>query len=508
MKTNSFIIKLLSLMTGLFFFSSCKKFLEEPPSKTSSLVVKTTAQINAVLDRQNSFFSEPNRTNVFSTDDFGQTVALFNGGRSVLNSVATVQFMLWDTQYLPDNGRETFWSGEFSKIFLANLALNEVDDAAGTEEEKTFIKADAHFIRAYSYWELANTYCLPFTEANKNEIGLPIKTSTSFEEPFERQSLEKVYSLIEADLAEALKTTVSITQTGKVRSWRASKASVNAFAARYYLNRNNYAKAIEHANAALADYNVLVDYNSEMRYGRDDNVIVNGQTVTLKYPYTANNQIDNDQTDLVAWKELLYMRLLKNETSWFIPSQELLNLYDKTNDLRYEYHMVEQYSYRAGMVSPAYDYPGYVFFFRDNLISGPTVAEVLLTKAEAQARTNDFAGAMTTVNILRAKRMKPGAWVNLSATVKDDAIKKVLEERRREMPFAQRWFDIRRYNNNDDPNDDVTLTRTFYPYSGTSILVNETPRAFTLPKNSRRFAAPIPNTEIISSNGVIKQNTY
>jgi hypothetical protein len=170
--------------------------------------------------------------------------------------------------------------------------------------------------------------------------------------------------------------------------------------------------------------------------------------------------------------------------------------------------MVEGYSYDRGMTKPSYDYPGYIFFFKDRIPSGPTVAEMLLIKAEALARTNNINGAMDALNTLRAKRMTPGAWVNLVATGQDDAIHKVIDERRREMPFVQRWFDLRRYNNNEDPNDDVVLTKSFYPYTISAVQTTQPVQTYTLPKNSRRYAAPLPRTEIISSNGVITQNTY
>ncbi|TDQ78113.1 RagB/SusD family nutrient uptake outer membrane protein [Sphingobacterium yanglingense] len=502
---------ILALIAVSCTLLSCEKFLEEPPSKTSALVVKTTAQLNALLDNQSTFYREENRAQTYGTDDWGLTVNLYNGGRSVLSNIAAIQFATWDTQFLLNEQRDNLWTEEYKKIFTANMALSNLDNVTGTEQEKAIIKADAHFIRAYSYWILANTYCLPYTDANKNELGLPLKTSTSFEEAIERQSLEKVYQLIESDLSEALKTPVSLTQSGRAKHWRASKEGVNAFAARYYLHKNDYNKTIAHANAVLQDYSTLVDYNTEMRYGIDGTVGINAgtqqaETVTLKYPYTHDNQ--SDQTDMIGWKEFLYFRMLSVGTWWYIPSQELLALYDQTNDLRYQYHMVENYSYDRGMVKPAYSYPGYVFFFKEWIPSGPTVAEVLLMKAEAQARTDDYMGAINTLNILRAKRMKPGTWVTLTATSKDDAIKKILEERRREMPFVQRWFDIRRYNNNEDPNDDVVLTRDFYPYNGTNVLFNESVKTYSLPKNSRRYASPIPVTEIISSNGAIVQNTY
>jgi starch-binding outer membrane protein, SusD/RagB family len=504
------IYRLAPVIAMLVLVTSCDKYLNEQPNKSSSLVVTTTAQLNALLSNYSTFYQEKNRTAIYSTDDADLPLDLYNARPSTF-SIAQVEFTLWDINYLPDDGRESFWSGEYKKIFNANMALAYADKVSGTDEEKAVIKADAHFIRAYSYWVLANTYCLPYTAANKQEAGLPIKLSTGFEEPVIRQPLEKVYELIESDLAAALQTSVPLVQGGTPRHWRASTAGVNGFAARYYLNRNNYAEALKYANAALGEYSRLVDYNTEMKYGIDGRVTINAgtpnaQTVTIKYPYTHNNQVD--MTDMIGWKEFLYFRMLSHESWWYIPSKALLDLYDQDHDLRYEYHIVENYSYDRGLIKPAYSYPGYLFFFKDRIPSGPTVAEMLLIKAECLARNGNVGDALTAVNTLRAKRMKPGPWVDLTAAGKEAAIKLVLEERRREMPFTQRWFDIRRLNNNDDPNDDVVLNRTFYPYNNAQVLTGAATQVYTLPKNGRRFAAPLPRTEIISSNGLIEQNKY
>jgi hypothetical protein len=390
------------------------------------------------------------------------------------------------------------------------MALNTIDNISGSDEDKAILKADAHFIRAYSYWVLANTYCLPYTEANKNEPGLTIKMTTSFDEMLDRAPLEQVYQLIEADLAEALKTTVPLVQGGVARHWRANIAAVNGFAARYYLNRNNYADALKYADIALDAYNVLVDYNTDMRFGKQGSVNVvtpsGPETAILEFPYTHDNQID--LTDMFAWKEFLYFRMLNHGSWWYIPSEELINSYDQEHDLRFKYHMVENYSYDRGMTNPAFSYPGYIFFFKDRIPSGPTVAEMLLIKAESEARLGSYEQGLNTVNILRAARIAPGDWVNLTAANQAEAVTKILQERRREMPFTQRWFDLRRYNNNDDPADDVIVTKEFYPLSIAGAVSTEPARIYTLEKNSRRYAAPLPLTEIISSNGQIQQNQY
>ncbi|MGE7774199.1 RagB/SusD family nutrient uptake outer membrane protein [Chitinophaga sp. NPDC101104] len=499
-----------ALLCGTLALASCDKFLDERPSKTSALEVTTAAQLEALLNNINVFATETNRSAIYSTDDYGITPAMYKSTPTPF-VLSGIQFATWDAQYLADDVSETFWSNEYRKIFTANMVLSQVGTVSGTAEQKSALTADAYFVRAYSYFQLVNTYALPYNPSTRNEPGVPIKLSIRFDEPMERASLEKVYQRIEADLAEALKIKLPLVQNGVARHWRANSAAVNGFAARYYLTRGNYAEALKFAENALNEYSTLVDYNTGMRYGRSQSLVVNPgtpdvKTVVLQYPYTHDNQ--TDQTDMVGWKEFLYYRMLSHSSWWYVPSAELLALYDKDHDLRFRYHMVEGYSYDRGMINPGFDHPGYIFFFKDRLPSGPTVAEMLLIKAECLARTGKAADAMATLNQLRAKRMEPGAWVNLAATSNDDAIAKVLQERRREMPFSQRWFDVRRYNNNDYPGDDVSLSREFYPYNSAVVQTSGAVKTYSLPKGSRRFAAPVPTTEIISSNGVIQQNTY
>lgn len=507
LKLNALVLLILCTMLSL---SSCKKFLDEKPSKTTSLVVTTTQQLDALLNNYSTFYSESNLTAMLSTDDYGLSVDLYNGGPGIF-PVPLAQYAFWNNDFIADdryNG--SFWSGEYKKIFTANMVLANLDRVTGPAEDKDKLRADAHFIRAYSYFELANTYCLPYTDANKDAPGLPIKKTVSFAEPVARAPLSAVYDLIEADLAEAMKTTVPLIQNGVAHNWRANIPAVNGFAARYYLSRNNYTEALKYANLALGAYSQLVDYNTEMHYGRPSTITIDGGTpqqksVTLQFPYTHDNQ--TDMTDMIGWKEFLYFRMQNFGYWWYAPSQDLLSLYDTASDLRYKYHIVENYSYDRGMIKPSYSYPGYIFFFKDRVPSGPTTAEMYLIKAECLARTNDVGGAMTALNMLRVKRMKTGTPA-LSAASKDEAIKIILDERRREMPFSMRWYDLRRINNNDDPNDDIVLTKTFYPFTASSIQSDQAPITYTLDKQSKRYATPIPRTEIISSQGVIEQNNY
>lgn len=517
---NIYSIKvLLPILLFSVTLFSCKKFLDERPSKNSSLPVETVDHLNAILERYAVYYSDENQA-WLHTDDYGLTKTLYDARPGVFSFLPTVLHAFSDVQYLPTTtSGDYLWgstSGEWRDVFYANSVLNNVEKVQGSDVEKQRIKADAHMIRAYAYWQLANTYCLPYTEANKNEIGLPIKKSTSFEEDLTRKSLEETYQFIESDLKEALKITKPLVVNGRAEHWRSNTAAANGFAARYYLNRNNYTEALKYANLALGEYSTLVDYNinsqAGMTYGTSQNVTINAGTpsqsvFTIRYPYGHNNQ--TNLVDMLGWKEFLYFRMLNYGSWWYIPSQDLLNLYDQVNDRRYEYHIVEGYSYDRGMnSSPAYNYPGYIFFYKDRIPSGPTTAEMLLIKAECLARYGDVPGSMAAVNVLREKRIKPGAAVNLTATSKEDAIKKILEERRREMPFTQRWFDIRRFNNNDDPADDVVVTKQFYPLTQAGANTNGSTQNYTLNKNSRLWALPLPFADILSSQGKLVQNNY
>ena len=109
---------------------------------------------------------------------------------------------------------------------------------------------------------------------------------------------------------------------------------------------------------------------------------------------------------------------------------------------------------------------------------------------------------------MRAKRMKPGSWVNLNAANQADAIKLVLQERRRQMPFSIRWSDIRRFNTNSDPSDDVIITKTFYPVNLTGAVIGSPVQTITIPTNSRKYALPLPYADILSSQGQLEQNKY
>src|SRR5690606_38803427 len=126
-------------------------------------------------------------------------------------------------------------------------------------------------------------------------------------------------------------------------------------------------------------------------------------------------------------------------------------------------------------------------------LTGLTTAELYLIKAECLIRNGERdAGVAVLDQLLRNRWNAAVDYPPTTAAGDDEALRIVLEERRKELVFkGLRWYDLRRLNK--DPRFAKTLTRT---YNG---------ETFTLPPDSKRYAFPIPNTERMA-NPNIQQN--
>ncbi len=497
------ILNILFFALVLFTLAGCKKYLEEEPTKQS--VIATADQLEALINNATFFAidgnSGTNGSAGYSTDDTEVPLDAFKaspGGWSISN----LDYYTFKTDDIIGLSSDPIWNGEYKKIFTANLVLANLDNVTGDDALKNELRADAHFIRAYCYWVLVNHFCLPYTPASPLKdaagLGLPLKQSTDYEESFDRATLKQTYDFIEADLKEAQKTTRD--DVDATKPWRVSKKAVEALMSRYYLFLGNYDESLIHTNNALTTTTaVLVDWHTivagtQSNYSNPTATIVNSEF----YDYSSGAKY-------LFWKEFYCPRFSYQSGQWLIPSTALRALYDQSNDFRYKWLMLPNANRRFGLVGN-FNLYRYAFFFDGRYIpTGPSVGEMLLNKAEILARKGDVLNAMIAVNTLRAKRMNTAA--PLTAIDQPDAIKKVLEERRRELPFSFRWYDIRRFSINDYPGDDVTVTHTFFNVNAGSVDTTAT-QNYVLAPGSKRYAVPINGVEIMASKNIIKQNQY
>jgi len=472
----------------------CKKYLAEEPLKQVS--IQTADQLEDLINNATAFtYDGDNPSQAYSTDDTEIPLNAYALNPTVF-SYPSLSYYTFSTSQVINQPSDGLWTGEYKKIFTANLILANLAQVTGTDSVKNVLRADAYFIRAYCYWNLANHYCLPYSAANAKSPGLPLKKTTDYTEPLNRATLKETYDFILADITAAQNTT-QVDVDGK-RPWRISKRGIDGFLSRFYLMQGDYDKCLQYANNALTTQTAtLVDFHT-IKAGVP--VSYTNPATTLKYSELRNWTA----VQHLYWKEFLYTRDSYTNTQVRCPSTGLRALYDTSNDLRYKWFMIPYGGRRFSIVNPVLFL--YVVFDDGRYIpTGPTMAEMWLNKAEALARKGDMGGALQAVNTLRAQRMNTSA--PLTAIDAADALTQILQERRREMPFSMRWFDIRRFSINDDPSDDVTVERTFYKIGDGAIDTTSTVD-YKLAPGSSRYAVPINGFEISNSKNQIVQNSY
>ena len=497
MTMKKIIYFMTALVLGGATLTSCDDYLDTVQSKGNDEVLTSGKQVEALF-ANSGMFNTKTIGNVFASDDYGLTTDIYDALGYVDENI--VNAMAWNVDDFVNNAYgDEAWSGEYQKIFNANLVLNNLDELTDVnDDEKNEYAAQAHMLRAMAMWSLVNTYCLPYSAENASSLGLPLKQTTSYEENMTRATLQQTYDFILADLDEAANTVN--TTIAKNKRWWVSRPAVEAMKARVYLFMQDYDKAATHAAEALKCSDAQLDDYNQLGY-RVAQVSLDGEVKDVNYSELyryGDNQVAN-------YKENYLSEYFKGEYA-LIPSEELLSIYDQDHDLRFKQFFNKYALWEQGIGGFGDDILYHKF--RDMIQAGPTVPEMLLTEAEALARQGKWQEAMPLVNQLRKARISHDAdAIDLSATNQEEAVKVILEERHREMPFVMRWWDVRRLSCNEVSYDDVTLELTFYRVSDNAVDDSELDH-YVLPVGSKRYAQPIINLEITRSDGQIEQNTY
>lgn len=492
------IYKTLALSTLLVAsLASCGDYLDKQPSKSSNAPITEADQLFAVYDYISHNY-ETNNAQALCHDDAGISRELYKSYASGMNNMAP--YYMFYSEGIEADSYDYLWNGEYSKIYDANLIINSASEVTGDATEIQEAVANAHFMRAWSFYTLATYYCKPYCEANKNELGVPLRLATDFEEDVSRGTLEQTYAQIFADLKAA--ENVRQQKVNEDKRWRTSLCAVYAFYSRLYLTTGDYEQALDYTNKALELAPDLFDYN-EFKPGTPQTYPAQGDLPEQTLNYCETNSWGANK--FLYYKEFIFTRLQRFLNQWYIPSDELVALYDHTNDLRFKNFFVEHGNRRFTALVEAYRYDQ----FNDGryVISGLTTAELYLNKAELMVRQGQWQEGLKVLDNLRAHRFVTGTNTSLTASSQSEALKKVLEERRREVPFAQRLADIKRFSCNETADDDVTFTHDLFEVSLTNVDTSK-PASVTISGSDPRLAMPISAVEINSSHGAIQQNPF
>ncbi|MRT94725.1 RagB/SusD family nutrient uptake outer membrane protein [Ancylomarina sp. 16SWW S1-10-2] len=475
------------LIISLVLFSSCEEYLDEKPSKTNQQEIESTDDINLLLDNALDLI---NNTHVILDVTFGNLtddMYIYDEMYAVFAPWIPfdyIQSYSWQNEITAVSDKS--WTASYKNIWLANYIINNVGGLEGSDNEKANLIAEAHLIKAYKMLTLMMKHCLYPSSANGDELGLSLKNSLEFDDLPARSNLQETLEDIEYHITEGLKI-------DKVRtdSWRESKGSAAALAARYYMYIHDFVNAKKYAQQALSLWDKMVNMETEVtifdRYGFD-------------LPSTNNLSVYSH--DFYTTWDSQYKMYVTQDQNMF-PSADLLALYEPS-DLRNLFYSGWMAAVFFGVTENNKIYNK----FSGVTFSGPDVAEMYLIVAECAGRDGDFATCMQNIESVRVNRFASADYVPMAlpASVKE-AVQLVVDERRRELPFtSSRWSDIKRLNN-EGLLDPIILSRDFYTLTDGNVDF-ASPQTYILEPNSRKYARPLPNEVINLTDGKVEQNSY
>lgn len=462
MKTVSYVYVIL-----IISILGCKKnFLEVKPS-TQLLVPTTLDDFRSLLDNTTAL----NFTSALGHLNSDEYEYVDNAAWKAAGTATERNSYIWAKDIFEGEIQRNDWNMPYQSIFYANNVLQGLQKSSiPVDAEFNQIKGWALFVRAYSFYDLVRTFSSSYEESGaKTDLGIPLRLNPEIDENLPRSSVQQTYDQIIADLK--LSSTLLTTTFQATNRNRPSKVSAYAMLARVYLSMNKYSEAELYSDSTLTLYSKLIDYKS----------ISN----TAVFPFTNINDETLFSSTQVLASYLSTVTFLNNVAVRISP--EIINSYS-LNDSRLTVYFGKT---TAGNSYRRSGYNATTFSF-----TGLATDEIFLIKSECLARRGEIVAAMDKLNELLIKRWNPEATVPANAYLKmtansiQDALNKILFERRKELIWrGLRWSDIKRLNK---IGAGIQLKR----------IVNGT--EYSLPPNDPRYIMPIPDDEI--SRSKIEQN--
>jgi len=368
----------------------------------------------------------------------------------------------WESEpYYIQGNINNFWSFCYRPVLIVNTVLDELPAMKGADSERgKEIKGAALFLRAFSFFHLAQVYCAPYDIGGNNQgLGIPLRLSPDFNVRSVRSTVQETYDRILLDLNEAL----DLLPNQSDYQTRPNKTAAYAMLARVYLSMEEYDKAGRCADEALKRYDVLMDYNTMDLSVNIPFPVMNEETIF--YAYSFGNQMLN-------------------------PSRANINL-----DLYSTYadHDLRKDGYFTIKGEDVVAFKGAKHGrVNSDFFVGLATDELFLIRAECAVRQGKTADAMDDLNHLLSHRLEAEAFNGLTASDAEEALSIILLERRKELLMRGiRWSDLRRLNK--DPRFAVTLVRMVD--DGTQV------QTYALPPNDLRYVYLIPQ-EVILKTGM------
>lgn len=451
--------RILFVALLMLSFSCEKEFLDTKPAMDLN-VPTSLADMQLLLDNTSLLNRSP-AIGEESADDYYMTADNWKNQYAKFNT----KIYIWAKDIWEGSGGIEDWNKPYTQVLYANVVLeqlNKLERTSLNSVEYDNIKGSVLFLRAWSFFDIAQVFALPYDSNSAiTDLGIPLRLTSDINETLTRFTMKETYEQILRDATQAadLLTIATSPQNGN----RPSKAAAFGLLSRIHLTMRDYVKAGFYADNVLQISNTLMDYNT--------------LDTTATTPFTYDNPEVIYQNYVVDCEPLIYLGVSPGYSI-----DTLLYKSYEVNDLRkYLYFKDNQ-----GYVNKKGLYSGSI-----GVSNGIATDEMLITRAECYARNGNLDAALKDLNDLLVTRWESGTYTTYETSDGNEALNKILLERRKELVLrGLRWNDIRRLNKEGY---NITLTR---------VLDGET---YTLPPNDPRYALPIP-PDVISVSGFSQNN--
>ena len=322
---------------------------------------------------------------------------------------------------------EGFWDALYISIGRANIVLERVPGVAGIDPAKRDqMLGEAHFLRALTYHNLVKFW----GDSSPTGLGVPLRLvpppDIGSASSITRATTGEVYTQILRDLFQA-ESLMSVTSDAR----QASIGAVRAIRARVLLYRENWAAAEAEAEAVEAMGYALAPQYGDL-FGAEG---IDTPEDILRVGFTATE---------FCLEGYYYRANGAGGRREITPSDSLLKAYwpGYTTGVPSSYTPVDVRGQRnvAFRVNTQYGSKWPTGLGAED-IHTIRFAEVLLIKAEAEARQGKLAEADSSLDLVRARAGVPA--LDLVALGQAAAINAILQERRLELAYeGDRWPDL------------------------------------------------------------------
>ena len=441
--------KIAYFFASLLLLACNDKFLDIK-SESNLVIPNTVEDLQAMMNHHIMFNGVCTELGTIGSDEF--TVS--DGGLKSLSVPWQRNGYIWaDDVY--EGQPIADWNNAYQRILYCNIALERLDKINIGKQDSELVnrvRGNALFYRAYSHYLLQQAFGKPYSkDSAPQDLGISLKLESDVTLRSKRSTVEETYKAILADLHGALE----LLPLKSDNRYTASKSAVFALFAKIYLEMGDYQGALQSAEKCLDIHGDLLDFNTI------------SPELLIPFP---RKPLENPE--IIYYASMMPSAVL---TTAYSISEELLELYDKENDLRKDIYFMTESGGRTIFRGSYLGLGNGVYFV------GLATDEIYLIQAECLARLGRDSDARAVLSDFLRNRIK--SEVSIRLPEEGELLSFILGERRRELIFrGTRWTDLRRLNQEQRHNK--VLKREV---EGT---------VYTLEPNSKKYTWPIPDAAV------------